>query len=54
MVIIEGVVMFYVYILYGSKSKNFYYGYTYELKKRFQEHKTMVYQKQQNHLSPGI
>lgn len=38
MAIIEGVVMFYVYILYSNKSKNFCYGYTADLKKRFKEH----------------
>ena len=30
--------MFYVYILYSSKSKDFYYGYTANLKKRVEEH----------------
>ena len=30
--------MYYVYILYSSKSKNFYFGYTTDLKKRFVEH----------------
>lgn len=30
--------MYYVYILWSSKSKNFYYGYTKDLKKRLQEH----------------
>ncbi|MDD5618615.1 MAG: GIY-YIG nuclease family protein [Candidatus Omnitrophica bacterium] len=30
--------MYYVYILYSSKSKNFYYGYTEDLKNRFAEH----------------
>lgn len=30
--------MYYVYILYSSKSQNFYYGYTEDLKKRFKEH----------------
>ncbi|PIR41444.1 MAG: hypothetical protein COV31_01045 [Candidatus Yanofskybacteria bacterium CG10_big_fil_rev_8_21_14_0_10_46_23] len=30
--------MYYVYILYSSKSKNFYFGYTENLKKRFGEH----------------
>ena len=30
--------MYYVYILYSSKSKNFYYGYTEDLRKRFSEH----------------
>jgi putative endonuclease len=38
MAIIEGVVMFYVYLLYSSKSKNFYCGYTNNLKKRLLEH----------------
>lgn len=30
--------MYYIYILYSAKSKNFYYGYTTDLKKRFGEH----------------
>ena len=30
--------MNYVYILYSSKSKDFYYGYTADLRKRFEEH----------------
>jgi predicted GIY-YIG superfamily endonuclease len=30
--------MHYVYILWSSKSKIFYYGYTHDLKKRFREH----------------
>ncbi|MBI4708701.1 MAG: GIY-YIG nuclease family protein [Candidatus Portnoybacteria bacterium] len=30
--------MFYVYILYSLKSKNFYYGYTEDLRKRLGEH----------------
>ena len=30
--------MFYVYILYSPKSKDFYYGFTANLKKRFIEH----------------
>jgi predicted GIY-YIG superfamily endonuclease len=30
--------MYYVYILYSSKSKNFYYGYTEDLKERFRQH----------------
>lgn len=30
--------MYYVYILYSSKSQNFYYGYTTDLKKRIEEH----------------
>jgi len=30
--------MYYIYILYSSKSQNFYYGYTEDLKKRFKEH----------------
>ena len=30
--------MYYVYILYSSKSKNFYYEYTADLRKRFTEH----------------
>jgi predicted GIY-YIG superfamily endonuclease len=30
--------MYYVYILYSSKSKNFYYGYTEDLRERFKEH----------------
>lgn len=30
--------MYYVYILYSSKSKDFYYGYTEDLRKRFSEH----------------
>jgi len=30
--------MYYIYILYSSKSKNFYFGYTENLKKRFLEH----------------
>ena len=30
--------MYYVYILWSKKSKNFYFGYTTDLKKRFEEH----------------
>lgn len=30
--------MYYTYILYSSKSKNFYFGYTENLEKRFAEH----------------
>lgn len=30
--------MYYAYILYSSKSKNFYYGYTENLQKRFELH----------------
>ena len=30
--------MYYTYILYSSKSKNFYFGYTEDLRKRFLEH----------------
>jgi len=30
--------MYYTYILYSSKSQNFYYGYTEDLRKRFGEH----------------
>ena len=30
--------MYYVYILWSSKSKNFYYGYTEDLKKRIKQH----------------
>ncbi len=30
--------MYYVYILYSSKSRDFYYGYSTDLKKRFAEH----------------
>ena len=30
--------MYYTYILYSSKSRNFYYGYTEDLKKRVKEH----------------
>lgn len=30
--------MYYVYILQSQKDKGFYIGYTYNLKKRFQEH----------------
>ncbi|MEE8131908.1 MAG: GIY-YIG nuclease family protein [Candidatus Paceibacterota bacterium] len=30
--------MHYTYILYSSKSKNFYFGYTEDLKKRLHEH----------------
>ena len=30
--------MFYVYILYSKKSRNFYYGYTEDLQKRFKKH----------------
>jgi len=30
--------MYYVYILYSSKSKNFYFGYTEDIEKRFKEH----------------
>ncbi len=30
--------MYYTYILYSSKSNNFYFGYTDNLKKRFEEH----------------
>lgn len=32
--------MFYTYILYSSKSKNFYYGYTENLKRRLNLHQT--------------
>jgi len=32
--------MFYTYILYSSKSRNFYYGYTENLRKRLQLHQT--------------
>lgn len=32
--------MYYVYILQSSKSGIFYYGYTLDLKRRFQEHNT--------------
>ncbi len=30
--------MYYIYILYSSKSRDFYYGYTENLQKRFREH----------------
>ena len=30
--------MYYVYILWSSKSKDFYFGYTEDLKKRLEEH----------------
>jgi len=30
--------MYYVYILYSKKSKDFYYGFTKNLRKRFEEH----------------
>jgi putative endonuclease len=30
--------MYYTYILYSSKSKNFYFGYTEDIRKRFEEH----------------
>jgi len=30
--------MYYTYILYSSKSKNFYFGYTENIRKRFEEH----------------
>jgi predicted GIY-YIG superfamily endonuclease len=30
--------MYYVYILYSSKSKNFYYGYSENVNRRFDEH----------------
>ena len=30
--------MYYTYILYSSRSKNFYFGYTEDVRKRFKEH----------------
>lgn len=33
--------MYYTYILYSSKSKNFYFGYTENLKARFNLHNTL-------------
>jgi putative endonuclease len=30
--------MFYVYILYSARSKNFYYGFTKDLRRRLEEH----------------
>ena len=32
--------MFYVYILYSSKSRNFYYGYTEDLRNRLKKHQS--------------
>ena len=32
--------MYYVYILWSSKSSNFYFGYTEDLRKRFEEHQS--------------
>jgi predicted GIY-YIG superfamily endonuclease len=33
-------IMYYVYILYSSKSKNFYYGYTENIKERLKLHQS--------------